>query len=267
MNVRTHQQLADAYQRTRGELERLADLLAGRREDRPAANQRFRSAAEVLDQLGLDLSQPHGDWVRMLDQVRGAAADLEQADRLAREDIRLAGQAQSEIDDASRAVEQARQAYAMGVWADTAAADAALERARQLVADQQYEQAVECAGQAQREARRAHQEAVQQASWREMQAGAQRRQWQAPQGGGSLGDALLTGAAVAAGAILENVMRGVAQSGTPEPPPGGPAPVYSQEPEVLPSPPADWEGDTGQEPEIPDSPAAEWEGDTGQDTW
>ncbi len=128
VDVRTHQQLADEYRRARAALERLADLLAGRREDRPAANQRFRSAAEVLDQVGLDLSQPHGEWVRMLDQVRGAGADLEQAERLAREDIRLAGQAQSEIEDATRAVEQARGTYAMGVWADTAAADAALER-------------------------------------------------------------------------------------------------------------------------------------------
>jgi hypothetical protein len=176
----------------------------------------------------------------MLDQVRGAAADLEQAERLAREDIRLAGQAQSEIEDAIRAVEQARRAYAMGVWADTAPADTALERARQLLNALQYEQAIETAGQAQREARRAHQEAVQQASWREMQAGAQRRHWEAPQGSGSLGEALATGAAVAAGAILENVMRGMSDAASSGPPPDAPEPLVSPEPEVPEETGGDW---------------------------
>src|SRR5262249_11332386 len=94
VDVRSHQQLSDEYERARAELERVANLLAARREDRKAANRRFRSAAEALDQVGLDLPQPNGEWPRLLEQVRGAVGDLEQAERLAREDIRLAAQAQ-----------------------------------------------------------------------------------------------------------------------------------------------------------------------------
>jgi septation ring formation regulator EzrA len=249
VDVRTHQQLADEYQEARGNLERVANLLASRREDRPAANQRFRSAAEVLDQIGLDLSQPHGEWVSMVDQVRGARTDLEQAERLAREDIRLAGQAQSEIEDASRAIDQARGTYAMGVWADTAAADNALARAQQLLGTQQYEQAIESAGQAQHAARRAHQEAVQQASWRQMQADSQRRHWEAPASGPALGDALARGAAVAAGVILGNTLEDAARAASPEPPPADPEPAISPEP-----------------PE-PDTAVSTWEDDTGQSSW
>ncbi len=190
----------------------MATLLSGRREDRPAANQRFRSAAEALDQVGLNLSQPHGEWVRLLEQVRGAGADLEQAERLAREDIRLAGQAQSELAEAARSIEQARSYFAMGVGADTSAAEAALDRGEQLLAAQHYEQAIESAGQAQQAARRAHQEAMQQASWRQMQAGAEQRRWQGGSGGSGFGDALATGAAVAAGVILQNVIQGAASA-------------------------------------------------------
>jgi septation ring formation regulator EzrA len=249
VDVRTQQQLADEYQGARGELERLANLLASRREDRAAANQRFRSAAEVLDQVGLDLSQPHGEWTSLLDQVRGARTDLGQAERLAREDIRLAGQAQSEIEEVRRAIDQARGAYAMGVWADTAAADAALGRAQQLLGAQQYEQAIESASQAQQAARRAHQVAVQQASWRQMQADAQRRHWEAPPGGPTLGDALARGAAVAAGVILGNTFEDAARAASPGPPP--------VDPELAISP---------ESPE-PDTGVSNWEDDTGQSAW
>ena len=65
--------------------------------------------------------------------------------------------------------------------ADTSAAEAALDRAEQLLQAQQYEQAIESAGEAQQAARRAHQEAVQQASWRQMQADAEQRRWQGSQ--------------------------------------------------------------------------------------
>ncbi len=73
VDIRGHQQLSEEYDRARAELERIAGLLSGRREDRPAANRRFRSAAEVLDQLAQELATPHGEWTRWLDQVRGAA--------------------------------------------------------------------------------------------------------------------------------------------------------------------------------------------------
>ncbi len=249
VDIRSHQQLRGEYDRAQVELQRVADLLSGRREDRQAANRRFRSAAEMIEQVGIDLSQPHGDWTGRLEQLRGAREDLEQAERLAREDIRLAGQAQSEIDEAARSIDQARSFFGMGIGADTSAAEAALDRAGQLLHAQQYEQAIESAGEAQRTARRAHQEASQQASWRQMQADAEQRRWQGSQGGSGLGDALATGAAVAAGVILENVMQSSAQAAAPEPPPSAPEPMISPEP-----PPTD----TG---------VGTWQSDSGQGTW
>jgi septation ring formation regulator EzrA len=247
VDVRSHQQLGDEYERARSELERVANLLAGRREDRAAANQRFRSAAEVLDQVGLDLSQPHGEWPRLLEEVRAAAGDLEQSERLAREDIRLAAQAQAELEQAARSIDQVRSAYfAMGAGADTSAAEAAFGSAEQLLGAQQYEQAIEGAVRAQRAARRAHQEAVQQAQWRQMQADAERRRWEAPRGGPGLG------AAVATGAILGHILEGTAQGASPEPAMAEPS---APEPAVSEPPP---ESDTG---------VGTWESESGQGTW
>ncbi len=244
-DVRTYDQLREEYDRARQELDRVARLLSSRREDRVAANQRFRAAAEVLDQVGLDLSTSRGEWTRLLASVRDAGNDLEQAERLAREDIRLAGQAEAEIADAARAIQQTQGYFAMGVSVDTSGADAALERAQQLLHAQEYEQAIQCAGGAVQHARQAHQAAVQQASWREMQADADRRRYQASHDGSPFGSTLSAGAtaaAVAAGAILDQVVQ--AASAPPDP----------VEPPSVPQP----ESDTG---------AGTWSSDSGQGTW
>ena len=222
-DVRAHDQLRDEYDRARQELDRVARLLSGSREDRVAANRRFRAAAEVLDQIGLDLSSARGEWTRLLERVRDAVNDLEQAERLAREDIRLAGQAESELAEAARSVRQARGYPAMGVAVDTSGAEAALDRADQLLRAQEYEEAIRSAGDAVEQARQAHQAAVQQASWREMQADADRRRWQA--NNGSAMDTLIsagaTAAAVAAGVILDRVVQAATES--PPTPPEAPA--------------------------------------------
>ena len=113
-DVRAHDQLRDEYDRARQEIDRVARLLSSRQEDRVAANQHFRAAAEVLDQVGLDLSSSRGEWARLLERVRAAGNDLEQAERLAQEDIRLAGQAESELAEASRSIWQARELFRDG---------------------------------------------------------------------------------------------------------------------------------------------------------
>jgi hypothetical protein len=250
-DVRSHQQAADEYGRARGELERVANLLAGRREDRVAANRRFRAAAEVLDQVGLDLGEPNGEWAAIIERIRGAVADLQQAERLAREDIRLAGQAQSELDEAARAIEQARQSFAMGAGVDTSDAEAALDRAGQLLQAQEYERAIECAGQARQAARRAYQESIRQSAWRQQQQDADRRRWEAGSPGGSgAGGLLRTGAAVAAAVILDHAVQSAA-SAAPEPESNPPVP----EPIISP------------EPEAPETGVSTWESDTGQGTW
>jgi hypothetical protein len=248
-DVQSHEQLSRDYDSARRELERVANLLSGRREDRPAANQHFRAAAEVLDRVGLDLAAPHGEWARLLEEVRGAVSDLEQAERLAHEDIRLAGQAQSEVAEAARSIRQAHAYFAMGVTVDTSAAEAAIEQAEQLLNAQEYEQAIQLAGQAAQQARQAYQAAVQQASWRQMQADADRRRWKAGSDGSPLGTAISIGAAAAATAasvLLDNMAQAA-----PAPP--------------DPSPPAEPLTD----PDLAESPTSlsTWESDSGQGNW
>ena len=88
---------------------------------RLAANQRYQSAADLLDQVSIDLDSPRGESARLLDQVRGAMADLEQAERMAREDIQLAQQAMAELAEARRAIDGSRSYFAMGVGAEARA--------------------------------------------------------------------------------------------------------------------------------------------------
>ena len=187
---------------------------------------------------------------RLLEQVRGAGADLEQAERLAREDIRLAGQAQSELAEAARSIEQARSYFAMGVGADTSARRGRARPWRAAPGGPALRTGDRDAGQAQQAARRAHQDAMQQASWRQMQADADQRRWQGGSGGSALGDALATGAAVAAGVILQNVIQGAASGAE-----SAPSPPAAPEPMVSPEPPA---SDTG---------VGTWQSDSGQGTW
>jgi hypothetical protein len=245
-DIRAHEQLSDEYGRARQELDRVARLLSGRREDRVAANQHFRAAAEVLDRVGLDLSSSRGEWTRLLERVRGAGEDLEQAERLARDDIRLAGQAESEVSEAVRSIRQAHGYFAMGVTVDTSGAEAAVDQAHQLLQAQEYEQAIQCAGAAVQQARQAYQEAVQQASWRETQADADRRRRQAGNDGslaGAVISAGATAAAVAAGVILDRVVQAATES----------PPAPSEHP-AMPQP-------------DPDVGVGTWSDDAGQGNW
>jgi hypothetical protein len=254
-DVRNHEQLGREFGRARQELERVAALLSGRGEDRLAANQHFRAAAEVLDQIGLDLSAPHGESARLLEQVQGAVADLEQAERLAREDIRLAGQAESVVAEAVRSIQQARSSFDTGIAVDTAAAESALDQAERLFQAQEYEQAIQQAGEAVRAARQAHQAAAQQASWRQMQADADRRRWEAGSDGSALGPVLSAGAtaaAAAAGVILDQLARAAADTSAPSPPP-------ATEPEPAPQ--------AVSQPDAPESAQGTWQSDSAQGTW
>ena len=164
VDVRSYRQLADEYERRGPSWSALANLLAGRREDRMAANQRFRSAAEVLDQVGLDLSQPHGEWPRLLDQVHGRRR-RPRAGRAAGPRGHPAGRPGAGGDRGGgpldrpgpRVFRHGRRGGHLGRRRPP------LSRAEQLLGAQQYEQAIESAGQAQLAARRAHQDAVQQA--------------------------------------------------------------------------------------------------------
>ncbi|HZW31691.1 MAG TPA: hypothetical protein VFF52_13345 [Isosphaeraceae bacterium] len=243
-DVRNHEALRTEYDRARRELERVAALLSSRREDRVAANEHFRAAAAVLDQLELDLSATQGEWTRLLERVRGAVEDLQAAERLARQDIELAGQARSMLDQADQAIRQARGYSPWGVSAETSSAEAALNRAEQHFGAQDYEQAIQLAGAAVQQARLAYQAAVQQASWQQMQAEANQRRWQAGSEGSAIGAALSAGAAaaaVAAGVILDRVAQAASQASSPPPPDSLPVETPQAAPE---SPPTTWESDS-----------------------
>jgi len=82
-----------------------------------------------------------------------------------------------------------------------------------------------------------------------MQADNQRRHWEAPPGGPTLGDALSRGAAVAAGVILGNSFEDAARAASPGPASAGAEPAISPEP-----------------PE-PETGVSEWEDNTGQSSW
>ncbi len=161
----------------------------------------------------------------------------------------LATQAQSEVDEAARMIDQVRSFASMEIVPNTSAAKSALDRAGGLLRSQQYEAAIEAAGQAQQAARRAHEEAAQQASWQQMQYQAEQRRWQGDPGPGpadsTLGHVLAAGAAVAAGVILNNVLNSAAGAAETDSTQSldGPAPA---------------ETDTG---------GGSWQDDTGQGSW
>jgi hypothetical protein len=204
-DVRSHEELSREFERVRQTASRVYALLAGHEEDRLAANQHYQAAADVLDRLALQVSEPRGGSARMLEEVRGAAADLERSEQLALEDLRLAAQAVSEINEADRSIQQSGGYSSNGFTTDTSLAQSQLNQARQSMQAQNYEQAIQLAGAAIQSARQAYYAAMQQALVQQaMMAANQRRQAvrssAPPWNGVSFGAAA---AAAAATAILE----------------------------------------------------------------
>jgi uncharacterized membrane protein YgcG len=174
-DLQVYQQLAAEFERVRRDAERVRAFLQGHEEDRLAANQHYQSAEEALSHVQGDSGSSGGEWARLLEMVRGADADLQRSEQLAREDIRLARQAESEIDEAARVLRQARGYFAMGVTLGTAGADSALDQAQRCYHSQDYEQAIRAAAGAIREVRQAQADAAQQVHLRQMQLEAGRR--------------------------------------------------------------------------------------------
>jgi hypothetical protein len=238
-DLKVYEVLTSEYDEARKYADRVQAFLAGHGEDRMAANQRYRKAEEILKRIGDESTRVGNEWPRLLDQVRGARADLDQSERLAREDVRLARQAESEIADAARAIRQARGYFEMGVTLNTSGAESLLNQAQQLYHSQNYEQSVRTAGEAVQQVRQAHNLAVQQAYLRQMQM--QAEQQRRAVGIGDIGMGAATGAAAA--------MLGRADSGSPDAPslaPGGTA-----RPEAGES----------------DSSSSSWSSETSQSSW
>ncbi|APW63893.1 hypothetical protein [Paludisphaera borealis] len=194
-DLKIYELLTSEYDEARKNATRVQAFLAGHSEDRVAANQRYRNAEEVLNRVGDESTRVGNEWPRLLDQVRGARADLDHSEQLAREDIRLARQAEAEISDAARTIRQARTYFSMGVTLSTAGAESLLNQAQRLYHSQNYEQAIRTAGAAVQQVRQAHNQAVQQAYLRQMQI--QADQQRSVAGFNTFGMGAATGAAAA----------------------------------------------------------------------
>jgi len=162
-DVRDHQQFAARRAETGRDAERVAQFLRQHHEDRPQANERYRSAADLLERVRRDSAGRGADWKQLLRQVEEAAGLLKQAEELARQDLQLAERAAAEIDAAERELLRARNFFQLGISADLTKAEALLAQARRELANQAYEQAISQAGSAQQAARQAHAEAAQRA--------------------------------------------------------------------------------------------------------
>ena len=219
-DVRLYQELSSTFDRVRQDASRVGAFLGGHEEDRLAANQHYQAAQNALSQVQSESAGSSGEWARWLEQVRGAAADLAHSERLAQEDIRLARQAEAEIQEAARTIRKGRAYFSMGVTLNTLGAEGQVSQAEQLYRSQNYEQAIRTAGEAIQQVRQAHTVAVQQAFWRQMQVDAEQRRYSAASGPGiGLGSA----AASAAGAVILDAMSAPApaqgQSFAAPPPP------------------------------------------------
>jgi len=229
-DVKHHEELTREFDQVRQAAGGVYALLAGHQEDRLAANHVYQAAALALDRIGVQLSEPRGASAGLLEQLRAAAADLDRAERLAREDIRLAAQAQSEIDEAGRCIGQVQGYASMGFLVDTSTPESQVFQAQQLLQAQNYEQAIQCAGAAIQTARQIYHAAKQQAAAQQAAELAEQRrreaQMAAPAWNGvSFGAAAATAAAAV---ILENAVSAA-------PPDPGPATAVGS-----------WSSDTGQ---------------------
>jgi hypothetical protein len=244
-DVRTHEQLKSEFNQARQQADRVYALLAGHREDRMAANQHYQAAADVLDQVSVDLNAPRGESARLLQQVRGAIADLQQADQMAREDIRLAQQAMAELAEARRAIDRSRSYFAMGVSVDTSPAESELMRAEQLLESQDYEEAIRRGGAAIQAMHQAQNFAAMQAQRMQMEQDAELRRRAAY----NQGPGISTGA-IAAGAAAAVILDQLGEAARAQPP----DPVMSA---PIPDP----------SPEEPETAVGSWSSDAGEGSW
>ena len=123
----------------------------------------------------IEMAEPRGRSAALLEQVRGAAADLARSEELAREDIRLAAQARAQITEAGQAISQARGYSSMGFGVDTTASESQVMQAEQLLQAQNYEQSIQLAGAGMQSARQIYYAAMQQALMRQMAMAAEQR--------------------------------------------------------------------------------------------
>ena len=215
-DVKNHEALVSEFNQVRQTASRVYALLASHSEDRVAANEHYRAAADTLDRVGLALGQPRGESAGLLQQVRDAAHDLDQSEQLAREDIRLAAQAQSMISEGSQSIVQAQSYSAMGVGVDASSAEYQLVQAQNLLQSQNYEQSIHCAGAAIQAARQVYYSAMQQVLVQQMAMAAEGRR-RAARSAAPAWDGISFGAAAATAAAATILNNASANAASPQP--------------------------------------------------
>ncbi len=217
-DIKNFEQLNSEFEAARRTANKVYALLSSHQEDRMAANQHYHAAAEALDRVALAIQEPRGIAASLLAQVRDAAGDLERSEQLAREDIRLAAQAQSEINDGAQAIRQAQGYRGMGIGSDTSSAQSQLMQAEQLLRSQNYEQSIQCAVAATQFARQVYYNAMQQAMIQQAAEMAEQRR-QAARMSAPAWDGISIGAAAATSAAATILDHAMTSQPSPAPPP------------------------------------------------
>lgn len=173
-------------QRLREDSRREVDQLAGKADqvrsflqshsaDRPRANRRFEHAEEWLQHVREDLNSARPEWTTLHGQLVQIRKEFEAAERMAREDLQLARQAEEEISDAERELQRASGFYHLGISADVGSAREQIDDAYQALRRKDYEQAISTASAARQAARYAHERARSQARQKEQRLEHERR--------------------------------------------------------------------------------------------
>ncbi len=163
-DVRSHQDLLARLSEAERRATIVADFLDRHGETRARSGQRYRAGCAALERVRHDSRTPHSDWAQLLGQVQEAAGALDEAQKLAEEDVRLSQQAAAEVAEAERELARADSYSVLGVRADVTAAQRGLAEGQGHLDGQAYEKALECAAAARRAARAAYEEAVSRAN-------------------------------------------------------------------------------------------------------
>ena len=153
--VREYQEVQRRMASSERELSELESLLSRHREDRPLANRLHVEARRAWEAIRGEANQPGAAWDDLAARLRDITGRVDQARRLAEQDISLARQVEEAIRAADRDIQQARAFYETGVRADADAAERGLQQARRALREQEYEAALDDAGEAAREAQAA----------------------------------------------------------------------------------------------------------------
>jgi uncharacterized membrane protein YgcG len=216
-DVKAYQEVLARFEHARERAETVGAMLQRERADRPAANQRYRTGIEAIGRVSEAMRSARGGWDRILATLKDAVADIDRAEGMAQEDIRLAQQAESEFGQAARSLRQAQAFVSLGVTADAAEADRTLQQAGRAYKQLEYEQAIRLANAADKSAREALHAAESEVGRRQWQLDAARRRRDAgrrnfPGAGGGIDLGPMFGGMI--GGVLMDAMRNAGQGGS-----------------------------------------------------